>query len=276
MELKHEYVEAGYFTCGGLCVLISILYAILIWKDFKSITPKLPCYKSSQILFIIGCLIRGLGYIAQAIITMFFYDKYNILYMCDTITVGLPGYILTIAYLFLFYLWASICVNIISNDSTGIRERTKIIFNCLLIFILTLGVVLIGIVILAFLQNYNFADLVHEIEVLTAFFRDFITATIIFVQSILIIRMSESPICSTSCKESVYFWMLMGLAIPLYIRSGSLIFLLYCILKKIKSRVISNFLNTFISAVISELFPCFMVLITWKRSGYLSVYDTID
>lgn len=277
MELLPIYFEGGYLICGTLCILISLLYTIFIWSDFKSLTPKLPCYKSSQVLFIIGCLIRGLGYISQAAITYLYSDDYNIIYMCDTITVGLPGYIITIAYLFLFYLWASICVNIISNDSTtGIRERTKTVFNCLLTFILTLGVVLIGIVILAFLQKYDFVDLAHEIEVLTAFSRDFITATIILVQSITIFKMSKKPLFPiNSSKESTYFWMLLGLIIPLYIRSVSLIFLLYAILNKIEGRMLSSFLNTFITAIISELFPCFMILINWKRSGFLSVYDTI-
>lgn len=277
MELPPIYFEGGYAICGFLCVLISLIYVILIWSDFKSLTPKLPCYKSSQILFIVGSLIRGLGYIAQAVVYFLYYDDYNMLYMCDTITIGLPGYIITIAYLFLFYLWASICVNIISNDSTtGIRDRTKLVFNCLLTFILTLGVVLIGIVILAFLQKYDFVDLAHEIEVLTAFFRDFITATIILVQTISIFKMSEKPLFPISSKESIYFWMLLGLIIPLYVRAGSLIFLLYAILTKIKGRMISNFINIFVTAIISELLPCFMILFTWKRSGLLSIYDTIE
>lgn len=274
MKLE-DCFKGGYFICGFVCVLIGMLYTIFIQKDFKSLTPKLPGYKSSQILFIVGSLTRGVGYIAQAIIMIATTE--NTVKICDPITLGLPGYILTIAYLLLFYLWASICVNLIANDSTtGVRERIKNVFNSLLIFILTLGVVLIGVIILSFVQNYDFKNLVHEIEAFTAFFRDFITATIIFVHSILIIRMSERPLFSVSYNESIYFWMLLGLVAPLYARSCSLIYYLYTLFNDKDSCTVSNFLNTFITAFIAELLPCFMILITRKRSGLLSVYDIID
>lgn len=276
MELPPIYFEGVYFIGGIICVIIGIIYGIFIWKDFKTLTPKLPCYKSSQILFVVSVLMRGLGYIAQAIITMQFPDNYKTLYMCDPITIGLPSYLLTISYLFLFYLWISICVNLISNDSTsGLRERTKIVFNCLLIFTLTLGFVLIAVLTLSFIQNYDFTDIIHEIEVLLAIIRDFFTATIILIYSIIIIRMSNQPLCS-NYKESAYFWMLLCLVIPLYIRSGSLIFFLYVLMNKIGGRRLENFINTSISAFLSEVFPCLMILITRKRSGLLSIYDSIN
>lgn len=195
----------------------------------------------------------------------------------DPITVGIPGYLLTISYVYLFYLWASICVNLIANDSTtGVRERIKNVVNYVLIFILTLGTVLIAIYILQIIIADNKYIYIHAAEALIALIRDFITATIILVHTVIIIQMSEKPLFSLRYTESIYFWMLLCLIASLYTRFFSLIYYLYKLLKDENSKSGSEFINTFITALISELLPCLMILINRKRSGLLSVYDIID
>ena len=280
-SVPNKYWIGGYMVCGIICIVIGILYAIFIWRDFKSLTPKLPGYKSSQILFIIGSLSRGIGWTVQAMLIILMKNTDPSKF--DPITVGLPGYLLTISYVFLFYLWASICVNLIANDSTtGVRERIKNVVNYVLIFILTLGSVLIGITILQIFIDDDKLKIIHEVEAFIALLRDFITATIILVHTVIIIQMSEKPLFSLRYNESIYFWMLLCLIASLYARFSSLIYYLYKLIEDnnkdgsdyIKSS--GEYINTFITAFIAELLPCFMILINRKRSGLLSVYDIID
>lgn len=273
---SYELWIGSYMTCGIICLGIGVLYAIFVARDLQSSTPKLPGYKSSQIVFIIACLFRGIGWIIFAILIInngdFDIEKY-----LSPILLGIPGYILTISYALLFYLWSSICVNLIANDSTtGLKEIFKKTLTITLTIIVTLACALIGVTIFfLFLESEDLAKSIHIFEGSLAVMRDFATGSIILFFTIRIIRMLQRPFCSSKSNESIYCWMLLCIIGALYIRCISLIIFLKFHIDGPDEKI-SNFLNTFITAILAELLPCFMVFITRRRSGLLSVYDLIE
>lgn len=267
----------SYLICGILCLVIGIMYSIFIIKDIRSVTPKLPGYKISQIFFIIACCLRGAGWTIHSLVSRF--SSQN-LQLVSALTIGLPGYILTISYVLFFYLWSSICVNLILNDSTtGFKRNFKKIVNLAVGIIVFLGVILMILILIELIMNDkkhdNFMLWVHFVESVIAILRDFIICSIILIETLKLINMSEKPFFSFRFNESVYCWMLIYVVIALYIRAFSIIMYQVIVFDK-STQSLADYFNTFITAVLSEIVPCFMILLNRRRSGLLSVYDLLE
>lgn len=273
-EIPYQTWGSSYMICGGACIGIGIFYCFNIYKDLRSLTPKLPGYKISQILFILAVFLRGIGWFIYSI--FYFTKSQNLIEVLSPILIGLPGYAITISYVYLFYLWSSICVNLIANDSTtGFNRKFKISVNVSLAIIVISGSALVIITIYHMIMIKDNYIIIHIIEGVTATIRDFVIATIILFSTRNLIQMSEKPLFSLRYNESIYCWMLICILSALYIRGLSIILFIF-ILDKNWNGFLTDYLNTFITALISEIYPCFMILFNRKRSGLLSVYDIIE
>lgn len=268
-----SYIWSGsYIVYSTICIIIGGLYTLLIYRDIMSLTPKLPGYKLSQMFFLAGIFSRGIGWLIQAI--LYLYQTNVILEIISPITIGLPGYILAISYVLFFYLWSSIYLNLISNDSKGYRKEFKATFNISLLIMLVFGSSIIGVTVYQLFKKTD-NHLIHYIEGFIAITRDFFIATIIFIKSLAMINMSEEPLCSSNFNESIYCLMLLCISLSLYIRSYSILIYILVLFNNNLGGV-TDYFNTFFSAAFSEFFPCFVIFITRKKSGLLSVYDLID
>ncbi|OHT10659.1 hypothetical protein TRFO_04161 [Tritrichomonas foetus] len=281
---------AVYFICGSIFIFIGIVYLYYIWKDIRSQTPKLPGYKASQIVFIIAALFRGIGWVSHASLII---SESPFTADIQPVTIGFPGYILSISFCLIFFLWCSIAVNLLINDLSGFYEKLRNLLAFLLVAVLITAAISIGITIYCEViartsdekhQMEQSADIAHTIEAVNAILRDYVTAFAFLYYSVKIIKLLNKPLFSLRSNESVYCLMLLGLTAALFVRGTSIAVYLGCFFFRSANDsdepntewTYGSLVNTIISAIFAEILPNLMIFFNRRRSGLLSVYDIVD
>lgn len=259
-----------YLVFGLLITIVSLIFTFQSVPTLRDKSLTLPGFKSSQILIIIGGLYRGIGYIIYAALILIVNgvledEKYKYI---SPILNGFPGYVLVIAYCMMFFLWCSIAANLLFNDSTDFYDRLKKRMTLLLIFVTLLGITLI-IVLVSNAGNKAIANS----EIWLAFVRDVITSLFFIYHLRNIIQNLRQPLCS-SANESVLSIMSIIVIIAMLYRAVS-IGIYYHLYDTNKVTSGGALANTIICMILSELMPILMILITRKKSGLLSVYNSI-
>lgn len=228
-------------------------------------------YKPSQILFLTSLFLRAIGYIVWA--SLFKSHSNNKSAIISTIFCGIPGYVLTISYCLIFFLWCEILASLFLNDSSGYFR--KIGFWAFGIGILTTILCVILILIIIFTDKDSYGTY----EVSLAIMRDFLTAFVFFFFCCDMIKKHRKPLTNLS-TASILSWLSICLIVSLLIRAISTILYRWAPSFGFKDGKpnygTASFLNTLIAQLIGEVIPCILICINRKKSGLLSVYDEFD
>lgn len=256
-------------------LLLFVAYLINILPDMRSPTPKLPGYQISQVLFLIALAERFVGYL----VWMILYQCNKTLPKLSAVFCGIPGYIMTIAFCQIFFLWCSISMNLILNDSSNYFQTIGKWSGIVGALIGSLGVVFI--LFLSFTPNVNpsWEKKYHTMEVCLAIVRDLICAAFISIFLYDIIRKLKRPLCHLRSTSSSLSVMSLLLIASLVVRAVSTI--VYFIItngtnkQNYRKRQRESFVNTVLGQVLGEVLPCYMIFRNRKKTGLLSVYDEL-
>lgn len=258
-----------YALLSAVFLLLFFVYLINILPDLRSPTPKLPGYQTSQNIFLISLFLRFIGYLVWTILLQQGNDQIKLsAFFC-----GIPGYFMTIAYCLIFFLWCSISMNLLLNDSSNYFQVIGKWSGIVGAMIGVLAIIFL-LVLLLFSERHC-----HTVEMCLAIGRDLICALFVAIFLFDIIRKLKKPLChlrSTSSSLSVMSLLLIG---ALIIRAASTIAYYFLINYKNSSNYKSfergNFINTILGQTLGEVLPCLMIFLNRKKTGLLSVYDEL-
>ena len=273
-EIPNGVWAATYIVPSLILLFIAFVYIVFVSREFKTQTPKLPGWRSAQIIYIVAVLVRGVGWLVWGIliVTKNTDSKDTV----DTLVNGLPGYFLTISYCFMFFLWCSISVNLIMNDTSDLYYRLRNWHIISLVVVSGTGVALV----IGMGAAQKDLETLHHCEIWFAVVRDMFTGCFFLVFTRQIIRMMRTKLCDRKSNEAGLCRMSLQVATSLLLRAISILAYFYGFVFK-KSTEVSrwqagSFVNTVLSALACELWPILVIFFGHKRSGLLSVYDAID
>lgn len=260
-----------YSILGAIFLILFFYYGLYIIPDLRAFTPKLPGYRSSQILFLVSLFLRAVGYIVWAALFKDHRDDHSAI--ISTIFCGIPGYVLTISYCLIFFLWCTILANLILNDSSNYFKKIGFWSFAIGLVIVIMCIILIIVVILTDKNNYG------NYEVSLAIGRDILTALVFIYFCSDMIKKHKKPM-NTLSTASTLSWLSICLIISLIIRAISTVLYRWAPSFGFKNGKpdygTGSFINTLIAQLVGEIIPCFLISINRKKSGLLSVYDEFD
>ena len=265
---------ATYIVPGLVLILLALVYLIFVIREFGTQSPKLPGWRSAQIIYVFAVIFRGVGWFVWGIliVTKNTSDKGPM----DTLLNGLPGYILTISYCFMFFLWCSISVNLIMNDTSDLYYRLRNWHIISLVVVATTGLALI----ISMAAARNDSQVLHHCEVWFATVRDIFAGCFFIAFTYQIIRMLRNSLCDRTSNESVLCVMSLQIAISLFLRAASILLYFYGFVYQKNTDTsrwqTGSFINTIASTVACEIWPILVIFFGRKKSGLLSVYDALD
>jgi len=286
----------SYLFLFGLTFVLLILYLVLLLTGENELftqRPKLRGYLEAVWWFIgqlsfrsIGCLVCGafLASINNAVC-----DNCKIRFGdLETIFFGLPGYVTSISYCFLFALWSSIATNLICNDTSGAYEQRRKYINIINLIIILLATILIILKIsISYAtpssdpnkesKEYKF----HLFEVILAILRDFICATFFLFQlhylRLSYNRQNHFSIFNVHNAESSLLLLCYTISIALCWRIISIIVYASRFLDRPNrpSRGCSRkaYGVHLYHQIVTEIIPMVIIVIGHKRTALLTCYD---
>lgn len=266
-----------YVIFGIICVILAVVYAVYITFDFRVNTPKMPGFKGAHLMYIISSFSRGIGAFTWGIFILvdksFFVNNARQVTGWDAGLNGIPGYVITIAYCCVFFLWCSICANLLINESSDFYYQLRNTFIFCLAFISCLG-----IIFLALMVTTEKTEVFHQIEIWIAIARDVVACGFIFYYIIRIIKELREKLFNWKSDEFVMCVMSVSIGVCILVRPISTFIYFYSFASngdEMARWSTGNLVNTVIGQIICELIPIIIVFIGRKKSGLLSVYDPL-
>lgn len=266
-----------YFISGSIFLILGAIYGVLITRDLRQPSPKIPGFGAANVLFTSATLLRGFGNIGWGIFIVLKETTLNP--VIDTTLNGLPGYFMTLSYCLIFFLWCSICVNLLMNDASGFYSNLR---NWHTACLSVIGICAASLIIAMAVVRGN-TETLHHIEVWSAVIRDLFTFGFIvfFTAKLIRILRNKARLCDFRCDESVMCLMSICISACVMVRASSILIYFYGFVyghsgDSARRWGLGSLVNTVIGLLVCELTPICVVFAGRRKSGLLSVYDPLN
>lgn len=257
-----------YIVVGVYCTCVGVWYSKVMFEEFAKPSPKIPGFKPAHIFFSMFSLLRGITSIIWAILIAA--HPTNVHVFCETIINGIPGYALTFAYCFVFFLWCSICMNLLLGDATGTYDKLRM---GMAVVLGMLGMAMF-VTLIIWIPSKGDIETTRLVEVVMAVVRDFLTSFFIFGFALRISCALRTRICDMHSDESHIVLMSFGISICLFLRGFSIL-VFYKLDDRHERWGTGSLINTMFAQLFCEVAPITIIAFGRKKTGLLSVYDPV-
>ena len=266
-----------YMLPNSVILISGVVYAALVWRDLHQPSPRMPGFKAATIVFIFAVIVRGLGGLAWGILIIV--EETSFHPAIDMILNGLPGYIITFSYCFMFFLWCSISINLLMNDASDFYSKLR---NWHLVCLMCIGVCACALITARLIVS-GYTETLHHVEVWSAVIRDLFTFSfiVVFTARIVAVLRQKTSLLDKKCEEAAMCRMSIGIAICLFVRAASILIYFYAFVygkgtDPAKKWGVGGLINTMIGQIVCELTPIIIIIRGRKKSALLSVYDPLE
>lgn len=277
-----------YYVLGIILILFAIIYVIFTFSELKNEYGQEHGKFSAQISYIICVFVKGLGLLVCGVFLSYnFNTRYvsapsgqpnsnvTLWGMYSVLPGGIPGYMTSIAYCFIFFSWCSVCLTFLDRNSVGFYKTSKTILLSLLTGII-IGFITSFIFMLLAANSHiggTTVDGAHMAEAMIATVRDIVIAIAFIIYLFKISKLFETACPSYASVEGRLFWLCVMLIIALIFRPFCILtyHMIFASKRNTEIQKKSEFSNAYliiflIEQTITELLPLGLI-------GYLRLCD---